>query len=304
MSKKDEKPQEIVLIGSTGFVGSKVANLLTERKIHLLLPSKRELDITNSHSIKQYFLNKRPKVLINLAAFTNIEEAEKQRGKRKALIWKINVEGPKKLARLCKEFQLFFVHISTDSVFPGTEEYPGPYKENDKPPLDLESLSWYSYTKLIGERKVINSGSKYAIIRISYPFGNVKSQKDFMVKTIKYIKSGTSFFSDQIFTPTYIPDLAESIAAIVTLRKKGIFHVTCTSLTSPYKFALYLGKKLGLENKIFKQKLSNYFNKSNSFKRSKYGGLLNKFTQRSLNIKFFSWRKAIEDNLNHEKLYL
>src|SRR3989344_1920009 len=186
MLKGDEKSKEIVLVGGTGFVGSKVANLLSEKQIHLVLPSKKELDITSSRSIKQYTLKIKPKTLINFAAYTNIEKAEKERGNKNAPVWKINVQGPKKLAKLCRKSGIFFIQISTDSVFPGIKELPGPYEEDNIPPRIQKHLSWYSYTKLLGEREIINSGAKYAIIRISYPFGNLNSQKDFFIKTVKY----------------------------------------------------------------------------------------------------------------------
>src|SRR3989344_3111064 len=271
MLKEDEKSKEIVLVGSTGFVGSKVASLLSEKQIHLVLPSKNELNITSSRSIKQYMLSMKPKTLINFAAYTNIEKAEKQRRNKSGQVWKINVDGPKKLAKLCRKSGIFFIHISTDSVFPGTEESPGPYKEDAIPPPSQKHLSWYSYTQLLGEQAAINSGAR--------------------------------LFTDQNFTPTYIPDLAELIAILVTLEKKGIYHAACTGITSPHRFANYVRKKLDLKNKIYRQEISDYLNKPNYTYRSKFGGLLNKITQKSLNLKFSSWHRAIDDCLSQDNLF-
>jgi len=295
---KHKNSPSIILIGISGFVGTAISKILIDKGQNINLPLKNQLDITNLKSIKQFILKAKPEVLINFAAYTNINNAEKERGDKKSLAWKINAEGSKNLALLCKEFNIFLIHISTDSVFPGTKNDPGPYKENDIPPITLEPLSWYSYTKLIGEQTVVNSGAKYAIVRISYPFGNFDSPKDFLVKTIKYIKSNISFFSDQTFTPTYIPDLAKAIAIIAISKKKGIYHITCTGIITPYKFAVYLGKKLGLNNKIHKQNLSDYLKKPNSIKRSKYGGLLNEITQKTLDLKLLSWQKAIDNCLD------
>lgn len=289
---KHKNSQSITLIGSSGFVGTAVSKILIDKGQNINLPSKNQLDVTNLKSVEQFILKAKPKVLINFAAYTNINNAEKERGNKKSLVWKINAEGPKNLALLCRELNIFLIQVSTDSVFPGTKNDPGPYKENDIPHITLEPLSWYSYTKLIGEQAVVNSSAKYAIVRISYPFGNPEFPKDFLVKAIKYIKSNISFFSDQTFTPTYIPDLAKAIAIIATSREKGIYHITCTGITSPYKFALYLGKKLGLRNKIHTKNIPE------SFKRSKYGGLLNQKTQQSLNLKLSSWQKAIDNCLD------
>ena len=289
---KRKNSPSITLIGSSGFVGTAISKILIHEGQNINLPLKNQLDITNLKSIKQFILKAKPEILINFAAYTNINNAEKERGDKKSLAWKINAEGPKNLALLCKELNIFLIHISTDSVFPGTKNGPGPYKENDSPPITLEPLSWYSYTKLIGEQAVTNSGSKYAIIRISYPFGNPESPKDFLVKTRKYIKSNISFFSDQTFTPTCIDDLVKAIQIIATSRKKGIYHITCTGIITPYKFAVYLGKKLGLRNKIHKKNIPE------SFKRSKYGGLLNEITQKTLDLKLLSWQKAIDNCLD------
>ena len=298
---KHKNSPSITLIGSSGFVGTVISKILIDKGQNINLPLKNQLDITNLKSIKQFILKAKPEVLINFVAYTNIENAEKERGNKNAPTWKINAEGSKNLALLCKEFNIFLIHISTDSVFPGTKNDPGPYKENDIPPITLEPLSWYSYTKLIGEQTVVNSGAKYAIVRISYPFGNFDSPKDFLLKTIKYIRSGTSFFSDQTFTPTYIPDLAKAITIIAISRKKGIYHITCIGITSPYKFAVYSRQKLGLNNKIHEQNLSKFLKSPNSIKRSKYGGLLNQITQQSLNLKMSPWQKAVDNCLRKQK---
>lgn len=288
----------IVVAGGKSFVGSNVISILAKKDLNFLIPSKKELDITDFRSIKKYCLMTRPKILINFAAYTDIERAQKEIGSKSKRVWKINAVGPKKLADVCKQLQIFLIHISTDSVFPGSAEYPGPYRESDPTFANLKYLSWYSYTKLLGEKTVIDSGAKFAIIRISYPFGSRKSQKDFLIKTVKYIKSGVGFFSDQNFTPTYIPDLTIATAAIMNTQKKGIYHVTCTGLTSPYLFAAYLNEKLALTDQIKEQIILNYRRNPSEIPRSKYGGLLNERTQRILNIKLHSWKSAIDNYLD------
>ena len=106
---------------------------------------------------------------------------------------------------------------------------------------------------------------KYAIIRISYPFGNYDSDKDFLVKTLKYIKSGVAFFSDQIFTPTHVLDLVKVIAILINLRKECIYHIICTGVTTPEQLAfLYVKKNLNLKNEIRPQRLSEFLREQRS----------------------------------------
>lgn len=295
---KKNKDLPLVIIGGNGFVGSKVANLLNTENSQIVTPSKNQCDITNIKSLNKFFLSNDTSIIINFAAFTNIEAAEKQRGDKNALAWKMNVEAVKKIAIISNKLDSFYIHISTDSVFPGTKEFPGPYKENVIPPKNTKLLSWYSYTKLVGEDVLIDSASNFAIIRISYPFGNSKSPKDFLVKTIKYIKHNTGFFYDQYFTLTYMPDLAKALEIIINSKRKGVYHVICTGITTPYKFALYTSKKLGLKDKIRISKIADYLKKPNSQMRAKYGGLNAYKTQEILNVKFHTWQKAIDKSIN------
>jgi dTDP-4-dehydrorhamnose reductase len=98
----------------------------------------------------------------------------------------------------------------------------------------------------MGEIAVKESGCQFMIVRISYPFGNPNSEKDFANKTIKLIKSGYGLFTDQKFSPTYIPDLADAVSKIVQNNLTGVCHVVCSSVTTPHEFGQYLSDKLGL----------------------------------------------------------
>ena len=333
----------LVVTGGSGFVGSKIVRLLKKqgfnKRFKILSPSKAQLDITSIRSLNAFFVRTKPNFLINFAAYTNIVDAEKQRGQKDSLSWKLNVEAVKKLVISCNKNNIFFVHISTDAVFPISAKLKGPFKETILGGDNSGLLSWYSYTKLIGEQEVIKNSQNFAIIRISYPFGNKDSEKDFLKKTLEYLNSGQSLFSDQFFTPTYIPDLAKAIEVIVSKKKRGIFHVACSGITTPYQFGKYAAEKMKLskrttfsppvdgrgfpsaermtfshprasrpqevgvfaDSKIKKQKLTEYISKPAYIPRLKYGGLLTVTTQKKLKLKFLSWREAINKFLNEIK---
>src|SRR3989338_4710396 len=292
--REDKRPPLTIIIGGHGFVGSAVAHLLKGSGFQISTPSKIQLDITSFNSIKRFFLRKMPLIIVNFASYTDIQEAEKQRADKKASAWRLNVGGTKKISSACKKFNVFLIHISTDGVFTGFKEDKGPYWETSTPIDNSKNLSWYGYTKLKGEKEVIKSKTKFAIIRISYPFGNPNSEKDFLIKTIKYIKSGTPFYIDQFFTPTFIPDLAEAIEKISLLKKVGIYHVVCNKITTPYKFALYTARKMKLKDTINKMQIEEYLKNPRSIKRSQYATLSNKKTQKILHQRFHDWREAID----------
>ena len=104
---KHKNSPSIILIGISGFVGTAISKILIDKGQNINLPLKNQLDITNLKSIKQFILKAKPEVLINFVAYTNIENAEKERGNKNAPTWKINAEGPKKLALLCQKFDIF-----------------------------------------------------------------------------------------------------------------------------------------------------------------------------------------------------
>ncbi len=296
MLKNDNNLPLIAIIGGHGFVGSTVVNLLKNKQFQIIVPTKDKFDITNTKSQKNFFVRTKPKFVVNFASITNIEKAERQREDKKASVWKTNVTGVNNLAKVCKELGIFLIHISSDGVFPGTLDFPGPYYEKTIPPNNSKRLSWYGYTKLRGEQAILREMPNSAIIRISYPFGNPESSKDFCVKTEKYIMQRMVLFSDQYLNPTYIPDLCSALAKIIDIKLRGIFHVACTDTTTPYKFAFYISKKINLDNnKIQTGSIENYFTKAKSIKRSKFGGLNSNWTQKKIQIRFHSWKKALDE---------
>ncbi len=289
----------ILITGSNGLIGSKLKQIFSKSKLRILSPPRSELNLLNTKSILSYLNKNNPLIIINCAAYTNMEEAERQKGDKKGLAWQINVEGTKNIASACKKQNIFLIHISTDCVFYDFKNIKNGYNENLKPIQNRQKLSWYGYTKLIAEQELLKTKIKCAIVRISYPFGSAKSQKDFILKTREYINTNVPFFKDFYFTPTFIPDLAKAIERIIKLKKTGVYHVSTTNITTPHKIALYTAKILSLKNTIKNQKLTYYLKNNNTYIRPQNSSLNSKKTQKILRVKFHSWQKAI-DNYAHE----
>ena len=81
-------------------------------------------------------------MILHFAAYTDVSQAENQRDDKNGACWQINVEGTRNLVKLAKEVNAHFIHISTDYVFPGSEEDPGPHKESDIPEVNSSEINF------------------------------------------------------------------------------------------------------------------------------------------------------------------
>lgn len=282
----------IVVIGGRGFVGSTFLSLSKRYKNRIITPPRGELDITNKKSVLSFFKRVKPEFVINFAAYTNLDESEKERGNLKGNTWITNVVGVRNLVSACKKLNIFFIQISTDAVFPGTKEYPGPYAENAKTAKDEKTINWYGVGKLHAEREVKKLKRNFAILRISHPFGNPRNSRDLIAKTIRDMENKRAIFKDQLFTPTFIEDLTEAIWAIQKKKVSGIFHVSCKKLVPRNEFDLYLIKLLKLNFKLVEGSMEEFL--KYSFPRSRLGGLLTDYTQKVLGVKFHTWQEALK----------
>jgi dTDP-4-dehydrorhamnose reductase len=147
----------------------------------------------------------------------------------------------------------------------------------------------------LGEQEVLNVADSFTIIRISYPFGNPNSEKDFALKTLGYIEKGYPLFADQVFTPTYIPDLVAAVRYLGGKKIKGVFHVACQPATSPYEFGSYLATKLGKAVEIKKGSMKDFLADPKRTRRPLKGGLDTSMSDKELGRPSTHWQKAIDD---------
>ena len=289
--------KEILVTGSSGLVGSRFVSL-HQPKGELLTPSHQDLDISSKEAVLRYIKKHEPNVIINFAAYTNVDGAEvkEEKGQRSGQAWKINVEGARNLAEVAKKHGTFLIHISTDFVFPGTSKFPGPYNESDNPNEgDSDLIGWYAKTKLSAERALLIVGGDLAIVRISFPFGNPNSEKDLTAKTRKVIELGYGIYSNQKITPTYIPDLVNAVAIVMERKLTGIYHVATNPVTTPYEFGRYFAKKSGIPGEIKEGSMPDFVKDSGKAPRPLIGGLNTKHTAKLLGIKFMTWQEAIDE---------
>ncbi len=208
------------------------------------------------------------------SAFTDVDQAEKQRNDKNGSCWQVNVEGLTHVVEACKASSRKLVFISTEFVFDGTS---GPYPEVSSTGQDLNKMSWYGITKQEGEKIVTSELEDSLIVRITYPYRGPFEDKDDFVKIIlRKFREGTLYpmFDDQIWTPTFIDDLAPSIDLLISNNLKGIYHVASPNSTTPFLFTRELAGVFGLgAEKIEKGSLANFLKKPGATPRPTKGGL-------------------------------
>lgn len=287
---------KIIVFGGSGFVGEEFQRLSGNEE--LLAPPHSEIDVRNSEQLKRFLGENEASIVINFVGHTNLVEAEKERGNKEGEAWQLNVNVAGNVAEACRRENKFLIHISTDAVFPGTFDFSGPYSEDREPIDDPVNLSWYGYTKLWGENAMRKKAERYAIVRISHPFGNTSSQKDFVRKVISYIQAGYVLFDDQHFTPTYLKDLTAVLLKIASSGQTGIFHVVCSGRTTPFKFAQYIARNKKLKEKVKIGEIDKWARQNpNHYPRIKHGGLDTTSTQTKLGIKLHTWQEALDEFL-------
>lgn len=235
---------KIAVFGGSGLVGSKFLQINSNR-FDITAPDSSLVDITDFSQVLNFVRKIEVGVVINFAAFTNVDEAEKQKGDREDLAYKLNATGAKNVADACKTFGKYFIHISTEYVFDGTKS-DSPYTEDDKP----NPINWYGTTKYFGEEFVQNSGCIFTIVRLSMPYSGHYEQKTdiarFFLNQLKE-KKRIQAVKDQNITPILTDDIAGALAAIIEKKSPGIYHVASKNYTTPFDFAKLIAKTFNLD---------------------------------------------------------
>lgn len=210
---------------------------LTSGTSPFIIPNNETIfqgDFTNRKEIKELCLHLQPNVIINTAAYTNVDSAETERQKA----WQINVTGVENLVAACRLIDAHLIHFSTDYIFDGEH---GPYLETDKP----NPLGYYGKTKVAGENACIGGNIDYTLIRTNVLYGATKTLKqDFVMWTLKKLAEGKKFcvVNDQFSNPTFIDDLGYLVDKIIRSRTKGVFHAGGADWISRYDFAKMIAK--------------------------------------------------------------
>lgn len=260
----------MLVFGGSGLVGSKFIDLYN-KEFEIKSPLVTEIDILNKDQLLKVTEDFDPDTVINFAAYTAVEEAEKQKGDKNGICYLINAIGAKNVADVCKLQNKHLIHISTEYVFDGTKE-ESPYNEDDKP----NPINWYGQTKYFGEQFVLESGCAFSLVRISMPFsafyGLKKDVGRFFLEQLKTGKEITAI-EDQKITPTLVDDVANGLKVFVDSKITDIYHVCSKTSTTPFEFAKLIANVFGLNSSLVKPVSLNEYNKSKQAKLLKYSWL-------------------------------
>jgi dTDP-4-dehydrorhamnose reductase len=245
--------------GLTGLVGSRVVELLKNKYEFENLSRSSGVDIADNNQVLEKIQNSNAQVVLHLAAKTDVDGCEKDKVfKKDGEAWKINVEGTRNVADACLQANKKLVYISTDFVFDGINPPAGGYSEENTPnPID-----WYAQTKYEGERIVQQLKTPWIIVRIAYPYRANFTKLDFFRAILNRLKKGESIaaVADQIFTPTFIDDIAFALDVLLKNNSIGIFHVVGNQSLSPFDAANLIAEEFQLDkSKISKTTKAEFF---------------------------------------------
>lgn len=230
----------VLITGATGMLGRQMVKEYTRRGAEVFPLTRRDLDITEHQSINNAFGEISPTLVVNCAAYTNVDGAETER----EAAFTVNGLAPRLLALACRQYNAVMVHISTDYVFNGKSQRL--YLVSDIP----DPVSVYGASKLMGEQGIKESGCSYYIVRTSWLFG--PGGKNFVDTILKLAgeRDTLKVVNDQQGSPTYTLDLARSIADLAGTGIHGTYHFTNSGITTWYGFARHIIQIAGLNTKV------------------------------------------------------
>lgn len=241
----------ILATGATGLIGSRFVEMFGDKYNVVNMDLSTGVDITKVETFKSFFdAHTDAKTLIHLAAFTDTNKAFAETGDKNGICYKVNVDGTRNIANICKERGIHLIHVSTDFVFDGKQDTP--YLEESP----LSPIEWYGQTKAMAEDVVKDSGVSYSIVRLSYPYrANFEAKLDLIKKIRSGLESGKLYpqFSDTMITPTFIDDIARAFDKLIELHPQGIFHSVGSDSLSPYDLARKVASAYGFDPSVVKE---------------------------------------------------
>lgn len=240
----------ILVTGANGQLGNEMRIVSKDSKDKYIFTDVVEiegqettrLDITSLDAIREIVKAQDVKVVINCAAWTNVDGAEAP--EKYELVELLNAKAPENLAIAMKEVGGLLVHISTDYVF-GGDPYNTPCKEDQKgTPTGV-----YGVTKLHGEQKIRATGVDYLIFRTAWLYSEFGKNFVKTMLNLTSTKPQLKVVFDQVGTPTYAYDLAKAIFDIIEQRKfegnNGIYHYSNEGVCSWFDFTKMIAEYSG-----------------------------------------------------------
>ncbi len=226
---------KVLVTGANGQLARSLGEARLPENWQLNALGRPQLDLLLPDTISKSFDRFEPHLVINTAAYTNVDQAEAE----EELARKINADGAGHIAQICERHGIPLIHISTDYVFDGTKIHP--YREDDF----VAPTSAYGRSKLAGEQRVADTCARYIILRTAWLYSSFGRNFVETMLRLAVTRDEIKVVDDQFGNPTYAPDLADCIVAMAGQIFQdryedipwGIYHAAGTGDASWYDVA-------------------------------------------------------------------
>ena len=279
------KEMKWAITGGSGQLSRSLVDLLDKEGVPYIAWSHKDLDVADDSSIS-VIKETSPDLLINCAAWTNVDAAEEFPEKAT----RVNQVGPRNVARAAKELKIPLIHISTDYVFSGQSRQPWSTDSRTEP------MSTYGLSKLLGEKEINkNMDGNFYILRTAWlygPYGRNFSKT--ILKKALTSKDSINVVNDQIGQPTTTKSLAEQIFKVAQQNiPSGTYHATNTGQASWWDFAREIFELAGEDVERVRSSTSEDF--PSNVKRPKYS-VLDQSAWSKVGMETMpEWRRALKE---------
>ncbi len=282
--KENFKLINVLVTGSNGQLGKCFQKIEKDYPfLNFCFIDSKELNISQESQVQHFFKGKQFDFVINCAAYTNVDKAEKE--PEKAFL--VNAEGVKNLAEVCKKNNSTLIHISTDYVFDGEKQTP--YTENDV----TNPINVYGKSKREGEKYIEKILKKYFIIRTSWLYSEYGHNFFKTILRKSESEQQLSIITSEKGTPTNANDLVNFIIFIIKNQSKkyGIYHYSNLGETTWYDFAKEILRVFSKHDSVLLKKTDNYITFA---RRPRYSVLEKVKVKSTFDLSVPDWKNSLK----------
>ncbi len=270
---------KILIAGASGQLAKAFIKKFTELNINFFAPTEQEFDITDKTKIDNIFAQYKPEIIINCAAYNNVEAAEQDNTKA----FLINRDAVTNLVEISSKYNVKLVHFSSDYVFDGKKG--SVYTEEDI----VNPLNEYGKSKLAGEQEALKYKNSL-VCRLSWVIGD--GQQNFLYKLSGWLEKNkvVKISSDEISVPTFTFDVVDVIIKALERNLTGLYQLTNSGYASRYELAKEYAKLKNLDNEIIPIPMASFGSK---VKRPLFTVMSNEKIAKELSISIPGWKESL-----------
>ncbi|HEV2988492.1 MAG TPA: dTDP-4-dehydrorhamnose reductase [Candidatus Angelobacter sp.] len=285
---------KVAILGANGQLGADITTAFLAEGDEVLALTHEDVEVSSLESVKKFLETASPEIVINTAAFHNVERCEDE----PLPAFTVNAIGARNVAQVTDSLGVKLVHISTDYVFDGAKL--SPYVEEDQP----RPLNVYGNSKLAGEYFVRCTNPRHFVVRVSGIYGKhpcrAKAGLNFVEMMLKLAREREELrvVDDQRVTPTPTIEIAKQLTLLSRTSDYGIYHATSEGSCTWYEFARTIFDLTGTKVRLEPARAGEFPTKARRPRNSVLENAALK--SKSLNV-FADWRTGLEDYLAHRE---